>query len=221
MNYSRLRFSHWADRAVAISGLEKRLIDGFNSRGGFGILDDRLAPGVSGGSFLHRSLLWHRSAEERSLARITFPPSRQKVPTWSWMAYQGGIEYLELPFDEVKWEEIRSPWQADEVRTVDRANFLELRVTARTFELGGALAGEAKVVYDMCGTTDLRTTICIVIGVAKGEMPVGDRTHYVLFVASKTPPITGRMQVCERVGVGHLPGKCIGLGRPGVDVRIR
>ncbi|KAF7559255.1 hypothetical protein G7046_g4897 [Stylonectria norvegica] len=117
--YARLNFTHWEDRAVALNGLEQRLIRGFNCRGGFGILDDSTRWGPSHRSLLHRSLLWHRAVDGDSLREIPFPPHRQKVPTWSWMAFKGAIDYLSVPFDAVDWEEddLKSPWKANETRS--------------------------------------------------------------------------------------------------------
>jgi hypothetical protein len=60
----------------------------------------------------HRSPSWSRSSDEATLDKIASPAGSQiMVPTWSWMAFKGGIDYLELPFDGVDWEkqEIRSP----------------------------------------------------------------------------------------------------------------
>ncbi|KAJ9148868.1 hypothetical protein NKR23_g4690 [Pleurostoma richardsiae] len=84
--YSRLEFSWLADRAVAIAGLEKRLIRDFNN-GGYGVFDD-------GRGLLHRSLLWRRGVDQPSLSRIVFPLGRRSAPTWSWMGYNGGIDYF-------------------------------------------------------------------------------------------------------------------------------
>ncbi|KAI0476359.1 heterokaryon incompatibility protein-domain-containing protein [Xylariaceae sp. FL0804] len=125
--YSTLAFSRVEDRPVAIAGLEKRLVGACGNRGGYGVFDD----GARGG-LLHRSLLWHRSPREASLSRIAFfdPSSGDQsqgqdhpdhdhhhrgrssvvVPSWSWMAYRGAIDYLRPPFNGVEWEPVGSPW---------------------------------------------------------------------------------------------------------------
>jgi hypothetical protein len=223
MKYSRLAFTRWEDRAVAMQGLEQRLSRGFKSRGKFGILDDKA--GFSHRSLLHRSLLWHRGADESSLTRISFPPDRQKPPTWSWMAYQGGIDYLRLPFDEVEWEseDIRSPWQTTEVRTADQAELAELGAIAREFALRHTVGEDVKVVYDMTGKTGglASSVLCVVIGRAKGKAPVDDRAHYILLVTPKASMAVEGTKVYERIGAGRVPGRCIDFKRPGSDVRIR
>src|SRR5438477_11418672 len=79
--FSNLQLSFPEDRPVAIKGLETRLIRTFGTTGGFGIFD----------IYLHRCLLWQRSGD--TLRRI--PSFRGgQVPSWSWMAYTGGIRYL-------------------------------------------------------------------------------------------------------------------------------
>jgi len=95
--YSRMSFTRYSDHPFAIAGLEKRLQRAFIVKGGFGILDDG---DTQDGSFFHQSLLW-QCGEERYdgeyLVGIEFPnDGRAQVPSWSWMAYQGGIDYLHL-----------------------------------------------------------------------------------------------------------------------------
>jgi hypothetical protein len=85
--YSNLALSVKTDRPIAIKGLETRLIRTFETVGGYGIFD----------LYLHRGLLWQRSGD--TLDRIT---SRgERVPSWSWMAYEGGIRYMDVPLGGV------------------------------------------------------------------------------------------------------------------------
>jgi hypothetical protein len=39
------------------------------------------------------------------MERINPPrdPPGWKVPLWSWMAYKGGISYMNIPFEAVEW----------------------------------------------------------------------------------------------------------------------
>jgi hypothetical protein len=62
-------------------------------KGGFGILYEDKTQGT-----LLRSLLWYRGGDPNtsSLTRIEFPDDRVGVPSWSWMAYTGEIDYLSL-----------------------------------------------------------------------------------------------------------------------------
>ncbi|KAK0713433.1 heterokaryon incompatibility protein-domain-containing protein [Lasiosphaeria miniovina] len=99
--YSRLDLSRITDRAVAIAGLERRMLTDLNARGGFGIFDD-------GRSLLPRTLLWRRGEGDAAAAN-----RRARPPSWSWAAYDGVIDFLTLPLGEVDWREdqIYSPWK--------------------------------------------------------------------------------------------------------------
>ncbi|KAM7210022.1 hypothetical protein V8F06_014596 [Rhypophila decipiens] len=112
--YSRLSLSHLQDRPIAIRGLESRLIAAFAKKypekditGAYGVLHD----GRDGG-LLHRGLLWRRgSAEGKAHGRtlglraINFPPGHEDIPpSWSWMAYSGGIDFIKVPGGTVEWE---------------------------------------------------------------------------------------------------------------------
>jgi hypothetical protein len=91
--YSRLAFTRETDRPVAINGLEKRLLRTFGTKGGFGIFEHP--------DYLLRCLLWQRAAHNY-MSAIIYPESR-KVPSWSWMAYDGWISYTDVPFGQVCW----------------------------------------------------------------------------------------------------------------------
>jgi hypothetical protein len=213
--YSRLAFTRWEDRPIAISGLEKRLIHDLKTQGGFGVFDDTR-------SLLCRSLLWQRGNDEISLRKITFPPERNmNVPTWSWMAYEGGIDFLDLPLGGVEWqkEEIHSPWIPDASQvyhTTDSRGSIELSGTAREFNIKDAGLNEAILVYDIPKTAS-QLLKCVVMGRRREQGNVGDARHYVLLIAQKGPAA----KVYERVGVGFMPGKFIELAAPGVSSLVK
>ncbi|KAI0458012.1 hypothetical protein F5B21DRAFT_462574 [Xylaria acuta] len=223
--YSRLGFSHWEDRAVALEGLEQRLSRAFESRGKFGILADKL--GAFNRSFLHRSLLWHRGTDQNSLTKIPFPPDRQKAPSWSWMAYRGGIDYLNVPFDSVDWEsgDIRSPWQSTDVRTTGprKEEVVAFGAVARKFVEGQKVREDVKIVYDETGMTDgsVSSVLCVVIGKTKGNAPMENKIHYVLLVAPGAAIAVKGTKVYERIGAGSMPGRFIDFKEPGLDIKIQ
>ncbi|TAQ86819.1 hypothetical protein B7494_g4843 [Chlorociboria aeruginascens] len=106
--YSRLEFTPWYDRPIAIAGLEKCLICNLNAQVGFGIFNNRR-------SLLQPSLLWRTGQEASALIPIKLLPDRALLaPSWSWMGYEGIIDYFDVPLREVEWElpdgEIRGPW---------------------------------------------------------------------------------------------------------------
>jgi hypothetical protein len=93
--YTKLAFTNLTDRSVAISGLESRFARAFGTEGSYGIFQ----------RYLHRSTLWQRSGDK--MKRIKPPPDlpEWKVPSWSWMAYEGEISYMDIPFEEVEWSD--------------------------------------------------------------------------------------------------------------------
>lgn len=209
--YSRLAFTRWEDRPIAIAGLERRLISDLNTHGGFGVFDDEQ-------SLLRRSLLWQRGKDDKdiptTLRKIIFPANRNLTPpTWSWMAYEGGIDFLELPFGGVDWQkdDIRSPWTLDSsnvCHTIDQTTTgIELCANAREFNTTKAKPEEFTIVYDI-PSNEVQSLMCIVMGrrIENGVEPE-DARHYVLFITSKE----GAANVYERVGVGHMPGKFIDI----------
>jgi hypothetical protein len=109
MEYSRRSLSEPYDRSRAIQGLEKRLIGRFGSKGGHGVFYN----GRKGG-LLQRGLLWHRGHDMLSLQPIKFPADKgyDSLPSWSWMAYTGGIDYVKIFGGKSDWGagEFASPW---------------------------------------------------------------------------------------------------------------
>ena len=90
--YSKRHLTEKTDRCVAISGLEARIARARGCQSRYGIF----------GEFLHRNLLWQRSGREK-MQRIGYEPGI--VPSWSWMAYYGGIQFMDIPFGEVDWND--------------------------------------------------------------------------------------------------------------------
>ncbi|KAF2734668.1 HET-domain-containing protein [Polyplosphaeria fusca] len=217
VRYSNLALSYAVDRPVAIKGLEKRLVRTLNTWGGFGIFN----------IYLHRFLLWQRTGT--TLTRILKTrerdeeDGRERVPSWSWMAYEGGIEYMEVPFGMVAWtEEIVSPFQHpyQSQRDDDSGVMPELSVKAwvivepekRDFVL------DEPALWD-----DRRSEImCVVLGVQKQILPDHHQLQYVLLVAAIKEEEEESMY--ERVGVAALETQYIGMhenGGSGIDIRIQ
>lgn len=211
--YSRLELSVSTDRPVAIAGLERRLIRALGVHGGYGIIDSH-TPGHA--SYLGRSLLWMRSAGVASMTKIQFNPDSE-VPSWSWMSNQGGIDYLDVPFNEVNWEreDVRSPWiqkllQQSSWHTVDRAGGTKLTALAYEFDN----SAEDAIVYDRGSTSGEQDLKCVVIGRSKSGENKDLKMYYLLIIGKSDD------QRWERVGVAKLMGKNIALDRGGTRVTI-
>lgn len=82
--YSTLDITDCRDRPAGILGLESRLAESYETASLYGILI----------SSFYNSLFWHRSGDKKMKA-IDFP--EENVPSWSWMAYEGAINYGFLP----------------------------------------------------------------------------------------------------------------------------
>jgi len=228
--YSRLNFTRYEDRPYAIAGLEKRLQKAFGTHGAFGIFDDGNDP--NGGLF-HRSLLWQRGEEkedDKYLTPIDFPPERHvNVPTWSWMAYKGGIDYMDPPFQSADWEtqELIPPWTRGGalLTATDSAppdGQVAIEATVRNFSVAGRREHETKFSYDTEKTTasDGQRAQCVIVAKARDSRSDRDRRYYVLLV-TPVQGTTGRgLKVYERVGVGYMLGKFIQLDGEGTRAKI-
>lgn len=169
-------------------------------QGGFGVFDEVETKGL-----LCRSLLWHRGSDTPGLIRITFPSDRTIVPSWSWMSYTGGIDYLELDFGGYEWEDIQTPWSREEKREGD----ITLTAKARKYDRSAAAPGEDDLIFDSPAEPDQVTTLCVVLGIQRGKIPLKDKRHYVLIVVPTQDLMSDGARLYERVGAGYLPGKCI------------
>jgi hypothetical protein len=129
--YSGLAFTNPYDRPIAVDGIQNQLLKAFGTQGGFGIFDEDKS---GQGGLLRRSLLWYRPPN-KELVKIKFLPSRTiVVPSWSWMAYMGEIDYLKLEFGNIDWMEIQSPWSSNGGRgllTDDRGGDIALNGEVR------------------------------------------------------------------------------------------
>jgi hypothetical protein len=207
--YSRLGLSKSFDRPTAIDGLQQRLLRTMRVKGGYGVFDEGLTRGL-----LRRSLLWRRGTDTHSLSRIHFPPESvvSYAPSWSWMAYTGGIDYLEPEFSSYEWEDLVSPWSSNRtpiVSTNPATANIALVATAREYDLGVAVPGEGELIFDTPGGSSQPKTLCVVLGKARGSPNPETQRHYILVVAAMAGQDRVGSKVYERIGVGYLPGKCI------------
>jgi hypothetical protein len=236
--YSRLGLSHPEDRPIAIQGLESRLISTFSSedgsafRGGYGVLFD----GPSGGLF-HRSLLWRRGHDTPSLERINFDDARETPPpSWSWMAYKGGIDFIPVPGNTVTWEveRLASPWsgrrrgQSNTAR-VDAVSRGVLVARAYEYRVELTRAGAASTIIPDSPRASVDSEVrCVLVGTEKHQPEEGskERTCYVLIVRPDSVHWRRKTvgypdyRVYKRIGAGSIPERCISLGDEGENILI-
>ena len=198
--YSRLDLSSDYDRPTAIDGLQRRLLRTMGVHGGFGVLDDRGNRGL-----LRRSLLWHRGMDTERLKPITFPSDRERVPSWSWMSFSGGIDYFSLTWNGFVWQDLQSPWPCPTDATSRNA----FAGNVQAFDRSAAEDTEFSIVFDNPADSELPRLMAIVLGIEKVQKEIEDKKHYILVVKPKTTiePVSDTLY--ERIGAGYLPGKCL------------
>ncbi|KAF2026798.1 hypothetical protein EK21DRAFT_115421 [Setomelanomma holmii] len=224
--YSRLGFTRWEDRPVAIAGLEKRLQKAFNTKGRYGIFDDG---DTADGGLFHRSLLWRRSWEEaekkngRPLEAIVFPAERNThVPSWSWMAYRGDIDYTDPPYQSATWEtrELIPPWTRGN-QDPDANEDVAIAAVARDFDLKGRNPDEVKIAYDTERASEGQRVQCVTVARSNEARSDRERWFYILLVIpTKDKATEGKPARYKRVGAGLMLGKYITLDKDGTEVRI-
>ncbi|KAF7866833.1 hypothetical protein EAF04_005674 [Stromatinia cepivora] len=214
--YTRLEFSHPEDRPVAIDGLMERLTVAFKTRSLAGLFE----------TFWGRCLLWRRADSAEPLRKIPHGTHSHRVPpTWSWMAFDGAISFIEPGGGQVDWNDtgVTLPFadlacdQTSWLKTSCQNDSLAIQAKAFDFTIPtGAGRSEASVYYD--GET-ITPTKCVIIGTDKQNVnDASTKKHYVLIIKS-VPEASGGISY-ERVGVGYMLGKFIHPDESSVAVTI-
>ncbi|RDW56940.1 hypothetical protein BP5796_13007 [Coleophoma crateriformis] len=192
-DYSVRGLSEPADRAIAIAGLQSRIAKALGCEHRHGILD----------RFLHRNLLWQRPVGGK-LDQILY--NNLNVPSWSWMAYQGCIKFVDIPFslrisiywhrglkfDEDQKDCLRGSlgefWDCTTMKTETQYTILD----SAQIEVGW-------LQYDVENGTDLNMQKFVVIGYTSKDYLIedGKPNYFILLVQS-----TGTSGQYRRVGVG-------------------
>ncbi|CEF74397.1 unnamed protein product [Fusarium graminearum] len=214
--YSKLGLTRDTDRPWAINGLQERIIAALQVQGGFGVFFEDSDTGRRRG-LLRRSLLWRRADETKELSRIQFcpSPSDTRVPSWSWMAYTGSIEYISAEFGGTEWETVQTQWDSDSNKTDDSVLIAEAFDYTISDENSTASDNDSTLTFDSSSGLSEGVTKCVVLGKQKGTQQDQEKIHYVLLV--RTKPNLGQA-IYERIGAGRLRGKWI--GENGEKVRI-
>lgn len=197
--YSRLQLSSDCDRPIAIRSLEQRLLRTMSVDGGWGILENRNSRGL-----LRRSLLWHRGEDTGCMTPITFPPSRERPPSWSWMSVSGSINYFPLKWNGYDWQDVKSAWTIQQ-RVSDRE---VLTVMTRVLDLSLLEEGQHEIIFDDPTYSLLLPLKAVVLGIERTpETPKSGR-HYILVLRPHVDGVSGSNKV-ERIGAGYVMGRCL------------
>jgi hypothetical protein len=210
--YSKRGLTNETDRCVAIYGLMARIARARECQSRYGIFKD----------YLHRNILWQRS--DGKMKRIMY--ETPMVPSWSWMAYNGGIQFMEIPYAKVDWNEnIRFNNWIDKLRfekhkyalvadiCVFRDCGLEQRDTNYTI-VDSSKAERGQIRYDVEASEDLHAERCVVVGKESQRYQTLTNWKYYILVVRQSS-VDGEYR---RVGAGWIQKDYI--ARHKLNVRV-
>jgi hypothetical protein len=158
--------------------------------------------------------MWQRSGD--TLKRITSFRG-ERVPSWSWMAYDGGVKYMDIPLGGAIWAEDKDMTSPFKVKNEDNP------------EDGGERGLEAwicdivelqsrQLIMDEPGRSFSQPLRCVIVGRSNQAEGEENQIHYAIIVSFVTRK--EGVEVYERVGVGFLDRQHIVLGDREAKVRI-
>lgn len=182
--YSALNLTHPNDRHRAIKGLEQRLARTLKSWAYCGLLRD----------FFKRMILWQAEIPGQ-LYRIVYQGNN--IPSWSWMASEGRIRYMEIPFDGVKWtRNLKCHFGS---ASIDNNWNGRLAAKASRLLLDEAECGRRAILDSCIDQFSSATWKCVVVGKSRDLDEAGERSHYALLIR---PASAEESTMYERVGSG-------------------
>lgn len=189
-DYSMRDLTKSTDRVTAIFGVQSRIASTLGCEERYGIFL----------KFLQRNLLWQRHGTEK-MERIEY--NNQKVPSWSWMAYRGGIKFVDVSFDgrdDIRWQiELDFDKERKDALTGSLGKFWKCKIIQKETRyaiLGFRGTERGWLQFDVEDSTDLDMQKCVVVG-RTGE---GSEIEYFILVVRPTAT-NGEY---ERVGVGLI-----------------
>lgn len=195
-DYCALDLTEATDRSKAILGLQTRLGRTFKSGAHRGVLWE----------YFERTLLWQAEVPG-GLSEIPYEKNDLKaVPSWSWMARNGKIQYMDIPFNGVNWTG-RITRSDEEDRLLGEASHVSIDET----ELyNNTVLDSTEFKFDP------GTWMCIVVGDMKTKRENEDVTHYVLLVRMESLDVLPHSY--KRVGVGMLASAHIVPGTTSISL---
>jgi hypothetical protein len=189
-DYSIRGLTQPTDRIAAIFGLQSRIASTLDCEERWGILKP----------FLHRNLLWQRHGAEK-MERIGY--NNPKVPSWSWMAYRGGIKFVHVSFaasDDIRWQrELRFDTEQNDALTGSFGTFWKCTMIQKETQyaiLDSTATERGWLQFDVEDGTDLDMQKCVVVG-RTGQEP--EIKYFILVVRQ-----TATNREYKRVGVGLI-----------------
>ncbi|KAH7046576.1 heterokaryon incompatibility protein-domain-containing protein [Macrophomina phaseolina] len=156
-NYSKMELTFETDRCVAISGLENLIASALSCQSRYGIFQ----------RYIHRGLLWQ--ASDNKMERIAY--NNRHVPSWSWMAYSGAIQFINIPFGSVDWiNYLRFDEERDYAIIADVAAFTNctMELHGKQYTVSDSSGTERGWIrYDVEDGEELCQERCVVVGMVR------------------------------------------------------
>ncbi|EMD70139.1 hypothetical protein GGP41_000278 [Bipolaris sorokiniana] len=192
-DYSERKLSYKTDKCVAMSGLQDRIAQAIPCEGRYGVFE----------KYLHRNLLWH--ASDAKLEKIEY---EGYVPSWSWMAYDGVICFLdekEIPYGDIQLlTSLRFDQDCDcgHALVADVGKFQNCTMQSdgnryAVFDLSKTKRGWIR--YDVEDGKNLLEEHCVVVG-----STLDTETYYIL--VTRPTSVEGEY---ERIGIGLVSKNCV------------
>jgi len=199
-DYTKRDLTVETDRWVAISGLEARIARARECQSRYGIFQP----------YLHRNLLWQKS-DKGKMKQIEY--ETQIVPSWSWMAYNGGIQFMDIPYGDVGWnnrlqfdrkyKRMFFSKKGKHALVTDVGVFQNCTMEQRdvSYTILNSSKDIGRIQYDIEASKDLHTELCVVVGRESYEDEPGlwNKKYYILVV--RPTSVDGEY---TRVGVGWI-----------------
>jgi hypothetical protein len=184
--YSQCGLTKKSDRHVAIFGLVQRIESILKTKGGYGVFN----------CFLSNLLLWKRSNEEKT-APISY--KGRKMPSWSWMAYYGEIDFitnssLMVPHIEDLRFDVNRKVLIVKVRQFENCQIKEEEKEYAIYADSGRVGS---LWFDMEAKNPFKH--CVVIGMRNDKKENSQKTYYILVIQEKSPN-----KGYKRLGVGEV-----------------
>lgn len=143
-------------------------------------------------------------------------PKKRPVPSWSWMAYDGAIAYMDISTkDSVEWT---SDVKLSIANSQDRTATPNTELKALVVEFNGIeLAREKwRLILDVKEDVNIQKLKCVILGRQVSAYYNADQIHYVLLVYPSAWPNVGY----ERLGVATVLQRHLIIAQGGVEARI-
>jgi hypothetical protein len=200
-DYSRRGLTEKTDRCVAAFGLEARIAGAVECESRYGIFQ----------VYLHQNLLWQASDDK--MERIAYD-NNQQVPSWSWMAYSGGIRFKDIEVGSIDWVvTLRFDEERKSALITDVGKFRNCTLKSdgdHYIILNFVRRKKGWIRYDVKNAENFRQERCVVVGKTTKR---GGEEYCVLVVVPTN--VDGEYR---RVGVGMI--RCGYLERWRLNVRV-